>query len=36
MVSLVLGGGYAAAADMNDDGVLNVLDVVILVGIILG
>ena len=36
MVSLVLGGGYAAAADMNGDGTLNVLDVVLLVGIILG
>jgi hypothetical protein len=36
MVSLVLGGSNDAAADMNNDGVLNILDVVLLVGIILG
>ena len=36
MVNLVLSGGYDEVADMNDDDTLNVLDVVLLVGIILG
>jgi len=36
MVNLVLSGGYDVVADMNSDGTLNVLDVVLLVGIILG
>ena len=36
MVNLVLSGGDDEVADMNSDGTLNVLDVVLLVGIILG
>jgi hypothetical protein len=36
MANLVLSGGYDSIADMNGDGTLNVLDVVLLVGIILG
>ena len=36
MVNLVLSDGYDEVADMNVDGTLNVLDVVLLVGIILG
>lgn len=36
MVNLVLSGGDDEVADMNFDGVVNVLDIVLLVGIILG
>ena len=36
MVNLVLSLEYNEVADMNGDGVLNVLDVVLLVSIILG
>ena len=35
MVNMVLDGGYEDAADMNGDGVINILDIVTLINTIL-
>jgi hypothetical protein len=35
MVNMVLGNGYDESADMNGDGIINVLDIVTLINAIL-
>ena len=36
MVNLILAAEYSSTADINSDGTINVLDVVLLINIVLG